>query len=265
MHNHKFIFICGLHRSATSILFRALREHPEISGFQNTGSPEDEGMHLQSVYKPSGFYGGAGKFAFNPEAHLTEQSLLISAENRATLFREWGQYWDLDKPYLLEKSPPNIIRMRFLQALFPNSYFIVLMRHPIAVSYATRAWYRKYRIYWRRYIQILEHWVVSHEIFEEDYSHLTRIFPLKYEYFVADPIAWMEKIYDFLGLETHLSNQKILPHINEKYFRLWQNDRMRGLSRLSRKRAIGKFEDRINHFGYSLIDLSRVDPVEFLL
>ena len=103
MQNHRFIFVCGLHRSGTSILFKSLRDHPEVSGFHNTNSPEDEGMHLQTVYKPSGAYGGAGKFGFNPELHLTEASPLVTEENRKKLFEEWTPYWDLSKQYLLEK------------------------------------------------------------------------------------------------------------------------------------------------------------------
>ena len=88
MDRHRFVFICGLHRSGTSLLFKSLREHSEMSGFQGTDSPENEGMHLQSVFKPSGAYGGAGKFGFNPKARLTESSTLITAENRLKLFRE---------------------------------------------------------------------------------------------------------------------------------------------------------------------------------
>ena len=47
---------------------------------------------------------------------------------------------DTGKEFLLEKSPPNIIRTRFLQAMFPNSYFINIKRHPIATSLATKKW-----------------------------------------------------------------------------------------------------------------------------
>jgi len=46
----QYVFIAGLHRSGTSVLARCLREHPQISGFRNTGVPEDEGQHLQDVY-----------------------------------------------------------------------------------------------------------------------------------------------------------------------------------------------------------------------
>ena len=58
-----FIFVCGLHRSGTSVLHRAIRAHPDISGIDGTKSPEDEGQHLQSVYLPGGKFGGPGAFA----------------------------------------------------------------------------------------------------------------------------------------------------------------------------------------------------------
>src|ERR1700691_2539156 len=78
--SHHFVFLGGLHRSGTTLLFRMLREHPEISGFENNKvkeewlAPEDEGQFLQTVYPPAVFFGGPGKFAFAPEAHMTEES-----------------------------------------------------------------------------------------------------------------------------------------------------------------------------------------------
>ena len=44
----------------------------------------------------------------------------------------WHQYWDADKPYLLEKSPPNIIRSKAIQDHFQPAYFIVNVRDPYA-------------------------------------------------------------------------------------------------------------------------------------
>lgn len=81
----KHLFIGGLHKSGTSLLSRILADHPQISCFANTGAPEDEGQHLQSVYRPARFHGGPGKFGFSPEAHLTDASPLICAGNRARL------------------------------------------------------------------------------------------------------------------------------------------------------------------------------------
>ncbi len=260
--NHKFIFVCGLHRSGTSILSRTLREHPQISGFQNTLSPEDEGMHLQTVFEPSGIYGGAGEFGFYTKAHLTETSHLVTEENRNKLYREWSQYWDLDKPFLLEKSPPNLIRTRFLKTIFPNSYFIILLRHPIAVTYATYAWYKKYRIYWRKFSRILEHWIVCHEILLKDNQHLDRVLFLKYEKFVSNPVLWMGRIYDFLDLDYHEITQEITPNLNNKYFSRWKNDQQRRFFKKLKNSDLSDLEVRIEKFGYSLFNLEKAAPFE---
>jgi len=34
---NRHIFVCGLHRSGTSLITRSLAEHPEITGFSGTG------------------------------------------------------------------------------------------------------------------------------------------------------------------------------------------------------------------------------------
>ena len=81
---HPFAILGGLQRSGTTLLFRMLREHPEISGFTNNPDAnewlavEDEGQFLQSVYPPAIFWGGPGRFAFSPEANLTEESELLT-------------------------------------------------------------------------------------------------------------------------------------------------------------------------------------------
>ncbi|TMM15238.1 MAG: sulfotransferase [Actinobacteria bacterium] len=84
----RFVFIGGLHRSGTSLVHEILKAHPEVSGFTNTGAPEDEGQHLQSVYAPSSAHGTFGTFGFDPDAHLTEESPLATPQS-ATLL--WGQ------------------------------------------------------------------------------------------------------------------------------------------------------------------------------
>jgi hypothetical protein len=114
-----------------------LAEHPLTSGFASTGVPADEGQHLQSVYPTAKVYGGPGKFGFAAEAHLTEASALVSRESAERLFAEWAPHWDAERPILVEKSPPNLIRFRFLQALLAAAAFVAVLRHPLAVAYAS--------------------------------------------------------------------------------------------------------------------------------
>jgi hypothetical protein len=113
---HQFVFIGGLHRSGTSLLHRLLTSHPAISGFSDTGVPEDEGQHLQSVYKPAKDHGGPGRFAFDPASHLTEADASSEAEAARRLWQDWHPRWELDCPVLVEKSLPNVVRTRYLQA-----------------------------------------------------------------------------------------------------------------------------------------------------
>lgn len=219
-------------------------------------------MHLQTVYRPSGYYGGAAAFGFHPEAHLTEHSPLVTDANRQKLFCEWSRYWDLGREYLLEKSPPNLIRTRFLQAMFPDSYFIVLLRHPLAVSYATQKWYRRFRINWRSFPRILEHWLICHEIFRADQNHLGRSLVLKYEQFVAEPAKWMREIQGFLGLPAGPVNQQIFRNVNDKYFGKWQRSLAGVLTGFGSRSIIKRYEGRVKSFGYSLVDPDWNGPVE---
>ncbi len=248
MNDHKFIFIGGLHRSGTSILFKTLRDHPQISGFYNTGVPEDEGQHLQTVVAPAKAYGGAGLFGFKKEAHLDETSPLVSEANRITLFNQWKPYWDLSKPFLLEKSLPTLIRTRFLQALYPQSYFIILLRHPIPVTLATKKWRPRRTLY-----SLLEHWFVCHERFQQDRQHLRHVMLIKYEEFVTHPAGVLDEIWRFLNVEPMAQiKQEVRTNINEKYFNHWQQLEDGLLSRFYARFMIQQFEERAGAFGYSL-------------
>lgn len=44
----------------------------------------------------------------------------------------WEAYWDMDRPLLLEKSPPNLIKSAAIEAAFDPAWFILMMREPYA-------------------------------------------------------------------------------------------------------------------------------------
>jgi hypothetical protein len=255
---HPFAILGGLHRSGTTLLFRMLREHPEISGFANNQDAnewlgaEDEGQYLQSVYPPAIFWGGPGKFAFSPDAHLTEESEFLTPENKTRLAYEWFPFFDLAKRYLLEKSPPNILWTRFLQSVFPNSSFVIIQRHPVAVSLATEKWSPT------GLTSLVEHWLVAHEIFDKDRAHLKRVMTIKYETLISEPPATLGTIYNFLELEPHPTTFEATSEHNKKYFAQWralQNDPQ---SSAAIQECIRLYESRVRAFGYSLQDLELI-------
>lgn len=251
----KIAFVSGLHRSGTSLLFKALRDHPQISGLANTGIREDEGQHLQPIYPTAKQFGGPGRFGFVPEAYLDENSPLVSAANAQQIFDAWAAYWDVSKAVLLEKSPPNLIRSRFLQALFPNAAFVVVLRHPLAVSFATRKW-KKIEIG-----RLVEHWLVCYERFLADQPLLRNSLVLKYEDFVDKPEPVLTDIYGFLGLPPTPLRQNVRQGVNDRYFEMWRKMRRGIFSRFPAQRVIQTYEARVNRFGYSLEQVDVLTPV----
>lgn len=240
---NKFLFIGGLHRSGTSILHRLLCEHPLTSGFHDTGVAEDEGQHLQTVFKTAHEFGGAGEFAFHLDAHLTEDSALINQDNKALLLREWGAYYDLRKPVLLEKSPPNMIRSRFLRQMLKNSSFIFIVRHPIAVSMATEKWTKN------TIIERLLHWHTAYSIMLDDMRSVPDCLVIRYEDLVRAPVEYLDQVCDFAGIHRFCPKEKVADH-NQKYFLDWQQRYQSELATL--KAVLPENNAVLEHFGYSL-------------
>lgn len=246
----KIVFIGGLHRSGTSILHNVISGSDDVSGFVSTGVPKNEGQHLQTVYKAAKVFGGPGKFALNKNARLDETSSLISKENKQKLWEEWSKYWDTEKAVLVEKSPPNIIRMRFLQALFPQAYFITIIRHPIAVTIATQKWIPK-----TPFEQLIRHWITAHKIYQEDSPKIKNQLCISYEYMVLHPTAAIDEIEQFLEIKIAYKGEFI--NMNTRYFDKWQHIAPKAYSRkIVQLKCIRIYEDLINEFDYSLINLT---------
>jgi len=210
--------------------------------------PADEGQHLQTVYPPAATYGGPGRFGFAPESHLTEASPLATEENARAIFAEWSEHWDLTRRVLVEKSPPNLLKTRFLQALFPGSAFVVIVRHPIPVSIPTARWRGT-----RRYDRMLEHWLRCHALFEADREHLGRVHVLTYEQLVRDPAGVLQNVFEFLDLAPIPPSEPVEPGANEKYFRQWRELKRDPRMRVYLDLVSLRYERRVRHYGYSLL------------
>ena len=270
---HRLVFVGGVHRSGTSALYRVLGTHAEISCLSNTGVPEEEGQHLQSVYPAARELGGAGRFGFRAQARMLEDSPLVTDENRRRLLAAWSPYWEMEKRFLVEKSPPNLTRSRFLQALFPSSSFIFIIRHPIPTTLSTMKWSHT------SITSLIEHWVICYELLQEDLPFLERPLFMKYEDLVAKPDEHADMIAKLLNVENRFDVTGIRGNVNDKYFALW--DRLRipssGMGRRYWNRVVARlhgskvgtieyareiedvetrFETAINRFGYSFTQAS---------
>jgi hypothetical protein len=257
----RHIFVGGLHRSGTTPLARVLAAHPEVSGLTDTGVSEDEGQHLQDVYPRIRRYGGMGRFANAPAAHLTADSPLATPANAARLVASWSPYWDTSKPYLLEKSPANLIMGGFLQALFPGSALVVVIRHPIAVALAMQKWnpplFARNGRRRTTLAGLVGHWVRAHQILATDAPALERLHVLRYEDLVADPMARLADVQGFLGLASPLDAASVRGGRSDQYQRQW--DAMatgNPIARAVRRRIEDTFVEAVAPYGYDLHEVS---------
>jgi hypothetical protein len=261
----ELIFVGGLHRSGTTPFARLLAEHPDVSGLTDTGVVEDEGQHLQSVYPVARTYGGSGHFARDPRAHLTELSPLATAANAEALLEAWRPYWDTSRPYLVEKSPPNLVMGRFLQELFPDAHLLMVVRHPVTVALSTKKWTRFVSRDPRKFASLsslVEHWLIAHRLLLEDMRQLRRIHVVHYEDLVASAEETLAGVQHFLGLAEPIPSSRWKASHGQSYQSWWDDLRsMRRPGGWQRREIERRFGAEIARYGYDLDDLSRHNAV----
>jgi hypothetical protein len=240
---HTLVFVGGLHRSGTTLLASLIAGSPEVSGFHHTGAPMDEGQHLQTVCPNDEHHGGPGRFAFTDAAHMTEQSALATPWIAAALLHQWGRYWDLSCPVLLEKSPPNLLRFRFLQRLFPGARFILIMRHPVPVSLSTRKWTPALTE-----AELIAHWVRAHDIAMADVPALGAFLLVRYEDLVGQVDITMKRVAAFLDIDPDFDLGPVDELGNDRYFAQWRSGGVGGEPHASWT----ALEAGVRRHGYSL-------------
>lgn len=203
----KPIFVVGCCNSGTTILWRSLLSHPDFSG------PTTEGQDLKTL--PGCMKHFLGKQTFRMFAHprfgwayrLTEKDYQkVVAKRLAAVYAE---HCEQGKRFI-EKSPANSMRTRFLQTIFSDASFIIVVRNGMAVSEGIRR--KRWRDPDRQHMaglrttiaEAAEQWLHTNRILMEDRSYLKRSIVIKYEDLVADTPMVLRSVLDFC--ECHSTN-----------------------------------------------------------
>lgn len=211
----RLVFICGLHRSGTTLLERLLAASYDVSVLR-ANVPESEGQHMQDVYSPAHNFGGPGRFAFSEELRSELAALSDYEEHRRRIMERWSHFVVGQSPVLLEKSPPNLTKIGWLRRVFPASRFIVMTRDPRAVAAATQKWSKG------PLMPLMEHWDEAHrqaieELRDDDCSII------RYEDLTENTEAELARIAAETGLEPKLQSgdveqrHRVLTNSNQKY------------------------------------------------
>ena len=180
-----FVFVCGLHRSGTTMVEHFIRAHFHVSGLR-ADVPESEGQHLQDVVPVARDHGGPGLFAFSPAMHLGAISGAAAEQAKDRLLRCWTPFVDGDEQVLLEKSPPNLTRIGWLRSVFPGALFVIVARDPRACAAATQKWAHT------SIPELVYHWHVAYSAALDAWGD--DCIAVRYEDFCHKPYQLVERI-----------------------------------------------------------------------
>ena len=144
---------------------------------------------------------------------------------------------------------------RFLAELYPDAYFVTIVRHPVVVALSTDKWLRMGSLH-----RSVEHWLTAHEIFAADAASLSRVHVVKYEELVADPSGSLAAVAGFLGLDGQIPADAWRSDRSRRYEQQWDEMSRSVLHRGQRRRVVRDFAERAAAFGYDVEELGVVSP-----
>lgn len=188
------IFIIGMPRSGSTLIEQILSSHSKIEGTM-------ELMTLPNLERKIIISGGQNFDKKYPESfkYFNKEQLADFGQqylNQTSIYRT-------DKPYFIDKLPPNFERIGVIHKILPNAIIIDARRHPLACGFSI---YKQHfaggheysydlnniGIYYNCYLDIMDH-------FNQFISE--KIFLINYEDNVQNTETMTRKLLDHIGLE----------------------------------------------------------------
>jgi len=198
------VFVISPPRSGSTMLQRILGSHSQISTH-----PEP---HIVTPLAHLGYYANVDKAPYdhiNAAVAVREYvDELPGKENdyldacRAYLDILYGRMADgTGKKMMLDKTPANALVLPFLSRVYPESHYVVLTRHPLAIlsSYAGSFFEGDYDAA-VEFNDVLGRYIPAMAKFIREKP--APLYHIKYEELVKAPEAKMAEIFAFLGLEN---------------------------------------------------------------
>lgn len=240
INNHRWVFILGCYNSGTTLLDQILSSHSQFSGLT------DEGVMLtDKLPRPE-------DFGWRRMWSKCENQMIISpslADDMAkTVKRHWSLFYNLSRPFLVEKSISNVPRVMFFEEYFQPAYFIHIVRNGYAVSEGIRRkadvmmsnpsiLRKEYPIEW-----CAAQWNRSLDLVNQHRPLLQNFLEITYEELTGDPDLTMKKVCNFVGadqfvksltstsFEVHQLNEQII-NMNSRSIKSLNKDQISAINK----------------------------------
>lgn len=196
------LFLIGAPRSGTTMLERILSAHSQIRGGAEP--------HLMTPLAHLGVWSKVDKAPYDHIVAALGQKDFVAAlpEGEKDYWAACRAYCDVlysrymqnsGRTVCLDKTPEYATVLPFISKVYPDAKYVVLTRHPLAVfsSFANSFFDGDYEIA-QHHDPLLDRYVPALAAFvrQTEVPHVH----VRYEDLVADPEAWMQKIYAHIGV-----------------------------------------------------------------
>ncbi len=186
---YQWCFIVGCNNSGTTLMQDLLEQTLPVSTMPHEGQRYTNVLQRGSRRSHERVW-----TEFIDDLQMSEHDSFSCAPR---LLHDWmSEYRSPRETILIEKTTVNAVRMRWLQQVFPNSYFIGMVRNGYAVAEGI---HRKGN---KDYVRGSKHWAKVNETMLEDSKYVSNFMVMKYEDLVSEPYLALEKLVKFLGFEN---------------------------------------------------------------
>lgn len=198
------IWVIGCNNSGTTILRDTILSHKNVCG------STIDGQELPGMPKIMTHYLGDmfSRLWTHPNTKLNYyvDESFYNEEIKCEIINAYKPYLKPGKTFI-SKSPTDVIRARFIQACFPDTKFIGIVRNGYAVSEGT---IRKRKEDPDRHFlkglftsidQAAEHWFRANVMILSNQTHLNNYLIIQYEDLVEKPKETLHQVLDFCSLE----------------------------------------------------------------
>ncbi|MGA7801910.1 MAG: sulfotransferase [Gammaproteobacteria bacterium] len=222
---HRWCFIVGCNNSGTSLLQRILENTGQVSTLPY------EGQLYTTVLERAMRRGHERVFMeyASALARTPEESVAVAPR----LLHDWMRDLKLPiKDVILEKSPHNVLRMAWLDKVFPRCQFLCLVRNGFAVSEGIM---RKGH---KSAERSARHWAQVNRVMLKESVGVKSAMVLRYEDLVDSPEDTARRLANFLNLDhsaiyAAMNNQYSIDTIHKQGVQPIQNTNDKTIARLS--------------------------------